>query len=57
VCIRLAQLAADRYTEDELTVELARELDKVQQLHALLEFERENPELYDVYDDDNGQED
>jgi hypothetical protein len=53
VCIRLAYLAADRYTEEELTVELVRELDKVQQIRAELEFERENPELYD---DDNEQE-
>lgn len=52
VCIRLAQMAAERYSEEELTAELARELDKVQQLRAVMEFERENPELYAEYEDD-----
>lgn len=41
VCIALAHLAAKRWSEEQLMAELAAELDKVQQMRAELEFERE----------------
>lgn len=52
VCIHLAHLAADRWTEDEVMAEQVRELDRVQQVRAAMEFERSHPELSDGVDDD-----
>lgn len=46
VCIALAWLAHDRWTEEDALAELAKELDKVQDMRAQLEFEGQYPELY-----------
>jgi hypothetical protein len=53
-CIALAWLASERWTEAEVLAELTGELDKVQQLHAEFESERENPDEPDEEDAGDG---